>query len=336
MALQMSNQGMKKFSVPVLLVAIFAGSIVTVATTEFYSTLSVNLGWVNLAKAVMHNQPKQELLEQAKTQFNLIEYNLSEASYRGLGTVELWNHQPNAAVEMWRAGDVSADWLLAMGKTRYAADDLNGALTYLMGAEALAEDRSDEARIYAGIVCQRTYANPHILSEDAQEYCRRFFSRQSGNLIVNGSFESSSVSGWQLSLSGQKENLIYEFDHDRGQPAPSIVMSFRNSQHSMGLLQWINLLPGTTIRFGAWLRVEASTPEFEARVLHIQYQRRGKSPGNSLLTMSNNTTEWTYFEREFRLPDDADGRVTLLPVLAKGEGKVWIDEVTVTVVDKPQ
>lgn len=304
-------------------------------TVQLVDILSMNLGWVQLAKAISHPTVDSSQLANAKRNFERAKAGQPGRAGLGLGTAEIWDGRSDEAIKAWCHGNVSADWLLAMGTTKYGLGDLNGALAYFVGAEELAEGGNNEARISAGLVCQQTYSEPDLLSDNAQDFCRGFFAEQGHNLIVNGNLHSGSASGWRKSIVAQQEPFAYGVDADQGRMAPSMRMTLQNPHGNLGLVQRINVIPGTTLRFRATVRTEVTDSRFEARVLNVQFSRDGKSPGNALLTLSE-TTDWTTYEHLFQLPLDADGQVSFFPVLAKGEGIIWFDNVSVTVVSEPR
>ena len=89
------------------------------------------------------------------------------------------------------------------------------------------------------------------------------------------------------------------------------------------------LAPKTAYKFSAWIKVR------DIKNVKVQTLRVGPAVDCSGPTITN-TRDWTLVETTFTTPDVPSPVVTLYPAILSNEGEVWIDDVTLVEVSKPE
>lgn len=253
----------------------------------------------------------------------------NQSAWLGQGQVAARTDDAPGALASWEQGAVTPDVLLEYGKQARAGDNPATALVYFQGAAARAAPEPNEGAYWAGVVCQQTLATPERLTPAQQTYCDGYFARNGRNLILNGQLATGNTWGWNGQFFfADPRTATFAVDAAAGQPAPSLLLEGVTAGPHRGLYQVISLPPGSRVRFSAKARTAADA-DFQVALLFIGWRADGRPQGNEFAVVTE-STGWRTYEREFRLPADAERLVQFYPAVLSGRGQVWLDDVQLT------
>ena len=291
-----------------------------------------NLAWLQLSIAT---NSRTEGKVQAAEAIELFQRAITidttnERVFWGMGTTYGVLGDEAAAIANWQKSGAAPNTLIAMADSLLFNEFYDEALTYYKGASELSLVQPSEASFLAANVCQRKFERLSVLNQANELFCRKYFDQNEGNLIVNGQFVGSELSGWNKRYFSRMTSVIYALDETTGHPPAAISVTGVTDVYHGGLFQTIGLPAGVEVRFGAWIKVQGAGT-FNARLLYVGGQQDGQPFGNAPHSVSENM-EWAYLERTIRLPRVDDTLYTFFPVLLTGKGRVWIDGVTLEIV----
>lgn len=240
-----------------------------------------------------------------------------------LGVLAAFSGDEATAQALWQRGR-HIDQLMVLGQQAQAQGSLDLAMAFYRGAG----DTPEEQGWYGiGKVCQGTWAHLHKLSSENQQRCRHMFEQY--GLLLNGDFSTGDLAGWtQLG-----KNSAQIINAELSGTAARIIGN--DSSHM--LYQWINIVPGTTVKFSAYVRVQDPIPQ-KLRLLYIGFKGTdGSSVGNAMAAVDANLIpqEWIYVERSYTLPAAQNNRYLFAPAEIRGAGQVEVDRVQLIIVEQP-
>lgn len=286
-----------------------------------------NLGWLQLARAHSCLEARETWSTKALEQFHRVvaTQRSNYVTLLGLGIAYAMAGDEFAALSSWRNAGVAPQVLIDFGHQAQADQRWDDALLYYKSATNLELGQPNESQFLAANICQLAFAQPDVLNQRNQAYCRDHLSQYGDNLIVNGQFNGGDMWGWGKRYFSSPASVVYRLDERTGQPAPAALIIGLTKDYHGGLFQRITLPSGATVRYSAWVKI-LTDKGTTVRLLYFGSQVDGKPVGSMLQNVSNDI-EWTYFERVFQVPK-ADGMLfTFFPALLTGKGQVWIDDV---------
>jgi hypothetical protein len=230
-------------------------------------------------------------------------------AYRDAGHRALAAGDRAAAGRAFAAAGWDGQTLAAMAEHFFQTDP-SRAIAWLALAST---DSPDDPQITArlGEACRNNWG------QDVA--CHRFLELNGGNHFTNPDL-SAGLNGW----SEIGASAIYAALPCPERPAATcaqISMDDPPGDSAPGLSQCFQVVAGVTYRFSAWLKVSAE-PETLWRPLYFQGvidgEARGNWTGDEL-----GSTDWAYWEREFRAPVYDDGQACFSPVRLLGAGQAW-------------
>lgn len=282
-----------------------------------------NLGWINLVHSMNIEESNDKFLQRSADNFKF-SVRLKDDNSRsrlGGGLSQILLENDASALVYWehdsvKLGEIAdmADWYRKNGMWNESLSLYRGLL--------LAGHLEDRAETLAGTVCQRTLVQFSELGRKNETFCTNYFENQDGNLVVNSNFEHNSIWGWSSNHAFSSSSVSYTFGESSG-----IILSGETNEYHGGIFQKIAIPPSSTMRYGMNIKVHAQT-QMKAELLYFGGSKGGVPFGNATQILTNDL-EWTYVEREIRLPDVDDSIYTFFPVLFSGQGTIWIDNVKV-------
>lgn len=304
------------------------------------STAERNMGWLQLATAMTtaeHSQSAHE--ERLQSAIDLFSRAVSRSStdqsaWLGLAMASAHVGDQPAVVNAWRAAGAPAERLIEYGNMQYPASP-QLALLYFLSAQDLSPEGHTDAYYAAARVCRSQWAARAQFEPKYADYCAHLVQMNKGNLIFNGGFDDGVDLGWEGRFFFIKpEHAVLYTDPTAGVPSPSAVIQGISAQHHQGIGQTLCLRPGTQVHYSAHFRVE-SHGNFQARLLYIGWRADDKVNGNQAEILTS-TRDWTYLERTWTVPENAEPQITFQPLILTGQAQVWIDDVRVTTTEPPQ
>jgi hypothetical protein len=314
-------QHLTLISVFFLLLSLFAHAL----TSTIYS----NIAWVSLNNTLQSNPANSKNLERVANQFqealSLDQENRSAWFGRGLayamyGDIDL-------AHSSWSKGGIVPDVLTQYGIEASRDEHLDSALIFFRGAADFRNEVDSEEIYLAGSVCQQSFASPTQLSQKNSQFCAEILAKNRNNLILNGDADTKNLHGWQGKYYFTEQNRAYSSIEDSAESNGLVFKLVGNAEgNHFGLFQRVSLPAGSTVRFSGRFKVEAQE-DLEARMLYIGWRGiDGKSEGNQG-ALQDSDLEWTKFEREFTVPEDAASSIDFYPAVFNGQGTIWFDDV---------
>jgi len=298
-------------------------------TGIFFSHFLGNLAWLQLARPETWSASSESDGGRALALFRkaIAADPSNSRAFLGAGIASLLLGDEAEALAAWREGRIAPETLIGLGTKARSSDD---ALVYYRGADAAAKSEPNPAEYLAGQVCQAAFAQPDALKPSNDQFCRQYFARNGGNLILNGQFAEGNTWGWDGQFFFSDPRLsAYSIDWLAGKPIPSLsIAGFTGDRHH-GLYQMLSLSHEATIRYSAWLKAEGAG-DMEARLLYIGWRQNDQAQGNQQ-AIASESMGWTYLERTWQLPAGSDPGIVVYPVLLTGEGTVWADDVRLEV-----
>lgn len=311
----------------ILLVCTAAVLVVTLRFTILPTLFLSNLGWLQLARAHSFLEARETWSAKALEQFQraVVTQRPNYETLLGIGIAYVITGNEFAALSSWRNAGVAPQVLIGFGHQAQADQRWDDALLYYKSAVNLEPGQPNEGQFLAASVCQLAFVQPDVLNQRNQAYCREHLFQYGANVIVNSQFNGGGMWGWGKRYFSSSASVIYGVDEREGNPPPAALITGLTEDCHGGLVQGIALLPGTTVRYSAWVRIQ-SDKGTNVHLLYFGGQVDGK-PMSSVLQTVSDDIEWTYFERVFQVPK-ADGRLLwFFPAFLTGKGKVWIDDV---------
>ena len=299
--------------------------------TSLLSNFWSNTGWLQLTEGVLNREnttvPTDHFLR-------AIQSNQTNArTYLGIGMAYAENFSEPEALNYWRQGQIAPATLHQLGSQMRKQGLLDLAFIYFRNAAQLDPATPDQGDYLAGRLCQQSLTDPARLSAFNQQYCHDYFAQNGGNLLLDGQFDQEVHWGWTGDfLFTDFTRANFQRDLESGVPSPSLRLTGLTSGRHAGLYQRISILPGTKVRFSGYFRSE-NAHDLSADLLYIERQQEGKPQGNSPYKVES-STEWQHLERIFVLPMDSEPWAQFYPVLLRGEGTVWADNLSVEIVSE--
>ncbi|MEM7114008.1 MAG: hypothetical protein AAF614_16355 [Chloroflexota bacterium] len=317
------------------LLILFLGALLVLKGTAVISTLHNNVAWINLNTYLGQDTSESKIDRVAKSflqaqQFN----NENQSAWFGSGMAAALRQNTDHAIRSWSNPINDLTTLRQYGLDARRKGNLDMALTLFRASDSLQVTRSHEAHYLAGTICRLTHARQFMLSSTNQQYCSDYLVDKAHNLIVNHQFADGALAGW-----GGQHYFI-------GQPAAELSTEAAESaddhvarldglaaRNHFGIFQSIYLSPGDQVRFKGKFRT-ANDENLQVRFLFISWQdENGAVQGNHAETRSE-SMNWTELERNFTVPPKVEALVDFYPVVFSGQGSVWIDNITVELINE--
>jgi len=291
-----------------------------------------NAGWLQLARANALGTTQEPLIIEALDLFQRATTSTdapTPIAFLGAGMAYAILGNGAAALSSWQKARVTPQELIGFGDWARVSQRWNDALFYYRSAATVEQDGPDKGEILAAELCQRFLYQPYTLNQPNQAYCQDYFSKNDGNLVVNGQFDRGHLSGWRQRYFSSRTAVLFTVDKTEGKPAPAgSVQGLKEGYHG-GLFQEIAVPPGAIIRFSAWIKIE-SEGEIEVRLLHFRITSKGRVLGKGTRRIVSQDMGWTRLETKFRAPGiNEPVQILFFPVLVLGIGTVWLDDVRV-------
>lgn len=298
---------------------------------QVYGDFWSNLGWVTY-----NINTKQEIFSEIPLEFfktSLSANSKNQEAYLGAGIIYTLTRDEANAYNMWLQGKVQPTLLNQIGIQKQSEGKYDEAFIYFRSSEKLDSTTLGEGYFLAGKLCQENLNNVNSIARVNQSYCDDYFANNHDNLLLNSQFDYPISWGWrgESFFTDESENTR-SLDFHLGSPAPSLLLTGLTQENRAGLYQRITLQPNTEVKFSGYFQVE-DVENIEVKVLYIEWSVDGRTMGNEQLTITS-SKEWTHLERTFLLPNNSEGWIQFYPVLLKGQGKVWIDNVRVEIKSK--
>lgn len=293
------------------------------------SALLGNAGWVMLNGYQREEQsPLAEQPDPVLAFSRALDLRAGNSSARfGEGMTYALQGRVDEAIASWSLSETESETFIDYGIMARDAGKLDMALTHLRAADALDREGGPEAGHLAGTICQRAYAEPQTMSLPNSRYCSDYWNSAGGNLIINGDLEPPVLSGWfgEHYFAGRsaKQPEVLP-DPDTGDFA--VRLEGVEDRNHFGLYQRLTLSPGETVRFSGRFKLSGEEG-LTARLLYVGWQdSEGVAQGNHG-HVGKERMEWTAFERTFTVPAESQVVIDFYPVLFRGVGAVWFDDV---------
>ena len=290
------------------------------------SAILRNLGWINLNAYLRDNAASESALAKGVHRFSQAVETSSndESAWLGLGLSYAEQGDVDSAVTAWSQSGIDPATLITYGLSARGAGDMDAALAFLRAADAL---NSSEGYMLAGTVCQRIFAERHLLGQSNEQYCSDFLANNQNNLFVNGDFAAGALYGWEGHHFFSGSNAARLRIQDQGQPGNfAVSLTGQNDTNHFGLYQQLKLTQGDTVRFSGRFKT-AGAENLVARLLYIGWQEEDGTKQGNHGALQSGQMEWTEFERTFRVPETAEPIINFYPVTFSGEGSVWFDDI---------
>ncbi len=312
-----------------LVLIIISGGIIVLQSASIVSAVQSNIAWVKLNRQIGHDNVTSQGLRNEQDAFARATglYAGNKSAWFGLGVTYALQQKVDEAISTWRKSESNPAALIEHGLHDRRNQNMDIALTQFRAANALESSPTNEAHYLAGTVCQRTLANPDLLSAANRQYCSEYFKNNRNNWIINGSFAEGSLVGWGGAhfFAGRNAARL-ALEQDTASADTVVSLKGLDESNHFGLFQRLTLSPGNKVIFRGRFKLSGK-PNLTARILYIAWQDEdGTVQGNHGEQHSNNM-QWTKFERSFTVPPNIQPAIDFYPVLFSGEGTVWFDDI---------
>lgn len=291
-----------------------------------------NLGWVYLVRG-LYDPPVSAApaLEKAVERFDRAGASSAAprlAEAKGLALAQLG--RPEAAASLWMGLPAPRPLLSSIAAWRTGRAEWNQALQTWVNADPNWLAPTSPIQPHVGYVCQQTLTTAGRLTPANQEICRRYWQANDANLLVNGAFDAGTLRPWQRHSTAGSD---YAVDAGAAGSAPAARITTSADGYHGGIFQQLLLPAGATLHFSARVRVAADT-EIAFWPLYTRRIEQGEEKiGAQEHVVVHGQMDWTYYERTFSVPGSQPIRFTIYPLFFRGAGAIWIDDVTLRVID---
>jgi hypothetical protein len=315
----------------VLFLIVFTGVL---SRGNLSSLVWQNWGWLRLAHAAITPQTSayvdaQEAFDQA------IQWQpANQRAWVGNAIAAIHQSDLVGASSSWHNAGVAPEFAASYGDMMLEQSfDPQLAFTAYRAAASLYPAKANRAAYAASAICQRLWADLVAQPAELTQYCQTVFQENQENLLLNAQFVDGAPLGWTGDFFFEPAQAELAIESNQGYPPPAITMTGSGHPEVFGLYQVFCFEPGTTIHFSGWFKVEVRG-EMIARILYTGWTQNDAPQGTQAEVISE-SIGWSYFEREFQLPDGSSSWLLLWPALIQGQGTVWADELRVQIIEQP-
>jgi hypothetical protein len=233
-------------------------------------------------------------------------------------------------VATWQAGELSASRFIDAGEKAQEATRFDDALEWYRRALRITPGSEVGWYHVASLYQARFKHDPTKLDQFDDAY-QEYTAWNNGNWIVNGGFSEGQLGWSRYRPSGR--NAVFEIVAS----SPAVDASTghvlgRSEEYHGGWWQQLGLEEGRLYRYSCDLRTEESH-NLEVRALYWESYVDGR-PLGSYAEVITGSIDWTHFEVDLQVPASERGLV-LYPMLVKGQGGVWVDNVRLVELEAP-